>query len=174
MTYAPVPDRTATIAAHDVVLRELGHDDGGWLVDRHAALYATEEGFDATFRVLVADIVAGYLRGHDAARERGWIAWHASRQVGSILCVAETVQTAKLRLFLVEPEARGTGLAQRMLDECLTFARGAGYRDMRLWTHESHRAACRLYARNGFVAIDSRPARAFGQDVVDQIWHRAL
>jgi GNAT superfamily N-acetyltransferase len=83
-------------------------------------------------------------------------------------------QTARLRLFLIEPKARGTGLAQRMLDTCIAFARASGYRRMRLWTHESHRAAGRLYARNGFLMTASAPARAFGQDVVDQTWERAL
>jgi GNAT superfamily N-acetyltransferase len=83
-------------------------------------------------------------------------------------------ETARLRLFLIEPQARGTGLAQNMLQACLAFASNAGYRRMRLWTHESHRAAGRLYARNGFTLVSQRPARAFGCDVVDQTWERRL
>ncbi|HSF65264.1 MAG TPA: GNAT family N-acetyltransferase [Paracoccaceae bacterium] len=157
-----------------VVLRALGPGDGDWVIDRHAALYAAEEGYAPSFGDLVAGIVSGFLQDHDPARERGWIAWQDGRRLGSIFCRADGPRTARLRLFLLEPAARGTGLAQRMLDECLTFARAAGYQDMRLWTHESHRAACRLYARNGFAMVESTPARAFGQDVVDQIWHRML
>ncbi len=81
---------------------------------------------------------------------------------------------AKLRLFLLEPEARGRGLGQRLLDACLGFARAAGYRRLELWTHESHRAACALYARNGFRLVGSRPVRSFGQDLVEQTWEIPL
>lgn len=164
--------------AGQVRLRDLQPGDAGWIVSRHGALYARDEGFDSSFEALVAEIVAGFLRAHDPARERGWIAeGPAGERLGSIFCVGEDParpEVAKLRLFLVEPEARGTGLATTMLQTCLSFARAAGYRHMRLWTHESHRAAGRLYARNGFRLSDSRPARSFGQDVVEQTWERVL
>lgn len=160
--------------AAPVVLRDLLPGDAGWIVSRHGELYARDEGFDASFEALVAEIVATFLRRHDPSRERGWIAEAAGRRLGSIFCVTETAETAKLRLFLLEPEARGTGLAQRLLDACLGFARDAGYRHIRLWTHESHRAAGRLYARNGFALTANRPARSFGRDVVEQTWERPL
>lgn len=169
-------DVEAALSGRDppVTLRDLAPGDGGWVIERHAALYAAEEGYDAGFEVLVAGIVAAFLQARDPARERAWIAVRGAERLGSIFCVAEAPEVAKLRLFLLEPEVRGTGLAQRMLGECMGFARDAGYRRMRLWTHESHRAAGRLYARNGFRLVESTPGRAFGQDVVDQIWERAL
>jgi GNAT superfamily N-acetyltransferase len=148
--------------------------DADWITACHAALYARDEGFDSSFGDLVAQIVAGFLSSHDPSCERGWIAWQGETRLGSIFCVQEGPGVARLRLFLVEPEARGTGLAQHMLDTCLGFARGAGYRRIRLWTHESHRAAGRLYARNGFVLTASAPARSFGQDVIEQDWERDL
>ena len=83
-------------------------------------------------------------------------------------------ETAKLRLFLLEPEARGVGLGRRLLATCTGFARAAGYRRMTLWTHESHRAACRLYAADGFTCVESRPVRSFGHDLVEQVWTRDL
>lgn len=158
--------------SHD--LRPRAAEDAPWLVARHADLYARDEGFDDSFGVLVAEIVAGFLRSHDPACEQGWIAWQGGQRLGSIFCVRDAPGVARLRLFLVEPEARGTGLAQHMLDTCLGFARGAGYHRIRLWTHESHRAAGRLYARNGFVLTASTPAHSFGRDVVEQDWARDL
>jgi DNA-binding MarR family transcriptional regulator/N-acetylglutamate synthase-like GNAT family acetyltransferase len=155
-------------------LRDLRPGDAGWIIARHGQLYAEDEGFDGTFEALVAEILAGFLRGHDPARERGWIAEREGTRLGSIFCVRESGEVAKLRLFFVERTERGTGLAQEMLDACLAFARAAGYRKMRLWTHESHRAAGRLYARTGFAMTDARPARSFGQDVVEQEWQREL
>jgi GNAT superfamily N-acetyltransferase len=161
----------------DIAIRLARPGDSYWITERHATLYAQAEGFDATFGPLVASILANFWADHDPARDCGWIAQRDDRRLGSIFCVTEDradPAIAKLRLFLLEPEARGTGLAQAMLDTCLGFARGAGYRHMRLWTHESHRAAGRLYARNGFVLTRSQPVRSFGQNLVEQAWERAL
>lgn len=148
--------------------------DADWLVDRHATLYARDEGFDQTFGQLVRQIVEAFLRAHDPSCEAGWIAWSEGRRLGSIFVVKEGPGVAKLRLVLLEPEARGTGLAQRMLEQAMGFARGAGYGHMRLWTHESHRAAGRLYARNGFAMTGAEARHSFGRDVVAQTWERPL
>jgi GNAT superfamily N-acetyltransferase len=158
-------------------LRTFTAADADWLVDRHQTLYAEEEGFDDRFGVLVRQIVTAFLHGHDPAREQGWVAVQGTERLGSIFCVTDdraVPEGAKLRLFFVERSARGTGLAQRLLDTCMDFARGAGYTRMRLWTHESHRAAVRLYARNGFRMTSAAPVRNFGRDLVEQMWERAL
>lgn len=159
------------------VLRDLQPGDAGWVIGRHGALYARDEGYDQSFEGLVAGIVAGFLARGDAARERGWIAESGGERLGCIFCMAEgpeEPEVARLRLFLLEPQARGTGLAQRMIEACMGFARAAGYRKMRLWTHESHAAAGRLYARNGFALVARSEGLAFGQKVVDQTWERTL
>jgi GNAT superfamily N-acetyltransferase len=155
-----------------VTLRDLEIGDAGWLIERHAILYAREAGFDATFEALVAEILAAYIRTRDPATERAFIAVEDGRRLGSVFCVRSGEPgTAKL---LLEPHARGRGLGQRLLDACLGFAREAGYVRLRLWTHESHRAACALYARNGFRLTDSRPVHSFGQDLVEQTWEITL
>jgi DNA-binding MarR family transcriptional regulator/GNAT superfamily N-acetyltransferase len=156
-------------------IRLLAPGDAGWILQRHAEIYAVDEGFDASFEPLVAEILLAFLRQYDPQREAGWVAWQGRQRLGSIFCMTSgpaTPDTAKLRLFLLEHAARGTGLAQDMMDQCLGFAQAAGYRKMRLWTHESHRAAGKLYARNGFRPIDSQPVHQFGQDLVDQTWER--
>lgn len=160
-----------------VVLREVTPADDAWVVARHAAIYAKEEGYGPEFGVLVAGIVQGFWQLREPARECGWIAEREGARIGCIFCVIDREAgpgVAKLRLFLLEPEARGTGLAQRMIETCMDFARKAGFERMRLWTHESHAAAGRLYARNGFDLVQSTPTQAFGVAVVDQIWQRTL
>lgn len=157
-----------------IELRDLGIGDAGWLIQQHAELYAREAGFDATFEPLVAEILAGYLRHRDPACERAWVAARGDDRLGSIFCVRQDAETAKLRLFLVVPGARGQGLGKRLLRACIAYARDVGYRRMRLWTHESHRAACALYAVHGFTVTESRPVQAFGTDLVEQTWERAL
>ncbi|MAU44303.1 MAG: GNAT family N-acetyltransferase [Yangia sp.] len=148
--------------------------DRPWLVEAHGRLYAEAEGFDQSFPRLVDDILQGFKAAHDPTCEHGWIARDAGQPLGSIFCVRQEDETAKLRLFLLLPEARGKGLGQRLLDRCMGFAREAGYRRMTLWTHESHRAACALYARNGFSCLRSTPVQNFGVALVEQQWERPL
>ena len=154
--------------------RPFDPEDADWLVARHGALYARDEGFDETFPALVREIVDGFLAGHDPVREGGWILWQGGARIGSVFVVEEAPGVAKLRLVLLEPEARGQGLGQRLLEQAMGFARGAGYRTMRLWTHESHRAAGRMYARNGFHLVGQEARQSFGQAVVAQFWAREL
>jgi len=155
----------------EVILRDIEVGDAGWLIQQHGELYAREEGFDATFEPLVAEILVDFIRHHDPATERAFIAARDGERLGSIFCVkSDDPAVAKLRLFLLVPEARGLGLGRRLLDACLGFTRKAGYRRMRLWTHESHSAACALYARNGFTLTRSVPVHSFGVDLVEQTW----
>ncbi len=151
-------------------LRPFDRRDIDWLASRHAALYAQDEGFDDTFGVLVRTILIEFAGWHDPACEQGWIAEGPDGPLGSIFCVRQTETTAKLRLFLLEPQARGQGLGRRMLRTCMEFARGAGYAGMTLWTHESHRAACALYQSEGWVLASSQPVQSFGQNLVEQHW----
>ncbi|MEM8851017.1 MAG: GNAT family N-acetyltransferase, partial [Pseudomonadota bacterium] len=107
--------------------------------------------------------------------ERAWVAVDAdgTRQ-GCVFCTRPAPDLAKLRMFLVEPVMRGTGLAQRLLDAVICHARATGAAKLVLWTHESHRAAGRLYARNGFARVNETPVEAFGQPTVEQNWELPL
>ena len=153
-----------------IVLRDLEPEDLPWLVERHATLYAEAEGFDDSFGPLVAQILDSYQRTHDPECERAWIAVEDGRRLGSIFCVRQDATRAKLRLFLLVPEARGKGLGKRMLATCMAYARAQGYAGMSLWTHESHRAACALYAAAGWRLTASHPVHSFGVDLIEQAW----
>ncbi len=164
----------ADMTAESFVIKEFEPSDARWIAARHGALYAEHDKFNESFEPLVAGIVQDFVTDHDLARERGWVAWQAGRRVGCIFCVRLKDDIAKLRLFLVEPDMRGTGLGRALLSRCMEFATQAGYREMTLWTHESHEAACRLYAKNGFRCVASEPVHSFGQDLVEQTWTRLL
>jgi len=165
---------TAPFSARDVRLRALSRGDAAWLVARHAALYASDEGFDASFGADVARVLDRLLEAPGPA-DRGWIPLAPDgRRLGSVLCVRRDAETAQLRLFLLEPEARGIGLGRWMLETCLDHAREAGFARMRIGTFESHRAAGRLYARTGFDCVAARAVRRYGCDLVEQTWTKAL
>lgn len=151
-------------------LRDLAPGDAGWVIERHAVHYARDEGYDARFEALVTKILADWLPVRDPARERAFILWAGGRRLGSVFCFREDEVTARLRMFLVEPELRGTGLGRKMLHACLGWAASRGYRRLVLWTHESHRAAGALYASEGFELTETTATRSFGQNVVEQVW----
>lgn len=155
----------------DIAFRDLAPGDAGWVLDRHGALYARDEGYDATFEALVAEILADFLRNRDPSRARAWIAHQGDTRLGCVFVVQGAAPgTAKLRLFLIDPAARGQGLGKRMLAMAMDWARAQGYGAMELWTHESHRAACALYQKAGWRMLRIAPAQSFGVDVVDQFW----
>ena len=157
-----------------MVLREPRAGDLGWIIQRNAELYTAEFGWDAGYEALVARIVADYAANVDPARERVWIAELDGRRVGCVMCVRGDAGTAKLRLLLVEPSARGHGVGGRLVTACVDFARAAGYRRITLWTQRNLTAARRIYTAAGFELVESTPHHSFGVDLVGETWTLSL
>ncbi len=163
------PNSKATI-----VLRQPRPGDFGWIVARHAVLYAQEYQWAGTFEGLCAQIVADFVNNYDPQRERCWIAEVDGRNAGSVFLVKDSDEVARLRLLLVEPSARGLGIGMRLTDECVSFARACGYRRITLWTHGVLTAARHVYRKAGFSLTSSEPKHSFGQDVVSEHWDLTL
>ncbi|GAA1290756.1 helix-turn-helix domain-containing GNAT family N-acetyltransferase [Saccharothrix xinjiangensis] len=163
-------ERLLTGAPRAYLLRPLRAGDLGWVVNRHGVRYAEECGFDQTFEAMVARVAGEYAERHVPGREAAWIAEVDGEPVGSIFCVRVDDRTAKLRMLLVEPAARGLGIGARLVDECLSFARRAGYARVELWTVAGLAASRHLYEKVGFTVVKSRPERLFGRDVEAQTW----
>jgi DNA-binding MarR family transcriptional regulator/N-acetylglutamate synthase-like GNAT family acetyltransferase len=148
--------------------------DLGWVVQRNAAVYAEEFGWDASYEALVARIVADYVEHSDPDAEAAWIAEVDGTPAGCVFCVRENATTARLRLLLVEPWARGLGIGARLVEEVLRFARRAGYADITLWTNDVLADARRIYQRAGFTLDNESRHHSFGQDLIGQNWSRRL
>lgn len=157
-----------------VVLREPEPGELGWIVHRHGALYAEEYGWDRGFEALVARIVADYMERGDREHERAWIAEQGGKPVGCVLCTRKSQAVAQLRLLLVESEARGLGIGSSLVEQCLNFARRAGYERIALWTNDVLTDARRLYERAGFELGEEERHHSFGKDLVAQTWWKEL
>lgn len=170
---------TGPPASPEPVLRTLRPGDLGWILDRHANFYTRAYGFDARFEAEVAATIVSYVQ-NSSERQQGWIAELAGRPVGSVWCVPEgetdetDENTARLRVLLVEPEARGAGVGGLLVEECLAFAREAGYRRMVLWTQDVLTDAHRLYRRAGFAPVREEAHCSWGVPLVGQTWAREL
>ena len=159
----PQPTRT-------IILRDHQPGDMGWVTSAHGEIYAREYGWDITFEALVGKITAEFIENFDSKRERCWIAELDGERVGSAFVVRKSDEVAKLRLLIIDPRARGLKLGVRLVDECLRFAKFAGYSSMTLWTQANLTAARGIYQRAGFKMTAEEPNHSFGVDLVSETW----
>jgi DNA-binding MarR family transcriptional regulator/GNAT superfamily N-acetyltransferase len=156
------------------VLRAHRPGDMGWVIHRHGAFYAAEFGWDESFEALTAEIVAKFIQNFDPKKERCWIAERDGAILGSVFLVKKSARIAKLRLLLVEPSARGLGIGKRLVDECIGFAREAGYRKMTLWTQSNLYAARHIYQKAGFRLMKKWQVKQFGHEMMSETWELKL
>lgn len=160
--------------AQPFYLRQHQPGDMGWITHRHGLLYAQEYGWNEEFEALVAQIVADFIRSFCSARERCWIAEINGEIVGSVFVVQASATVAKLRLLLVEPKARRLGLGTRLVEECIRFAKRAGYEQLTLWTNSVLLEARHIYAKCGFRLVQQEPHHSFGHDLTSETWELTL
>ena len=165
---------SAGTAERSYILRPPRHGDFGWIVSRHAELYAQEYGWTEPFEGLCAQIVADFVNNYDETLERCWIAEMNGENVGCVMVVKDSPGVARLRLLLVDPKARGLKLGARLVDECVQFARAAGDKKMTLWTHSVLAAARSIYAKAGFTLTGTETRTSWSQQVVAEYWDLEL
>jgi DNA-binding MarR family transcriptional regulator/GNAT superfamily N-acetyltransferase len=158
----------------EISLRRARAGDFGWIVSRHGALYAEEYGWNENFEAFAAEIVAAFIKERDAKREHCWVAELDGARAGSVMLVRENDKTAKLRLLIVEPDARGFGVGRQLVEECIRFSRAAGYGKITLWTQSILTAARAIYLRAGFKKVREEPHVSFGKKLVGEYWELKL
>jgi len=156
------------------LLRQHQPGDLGWIVHRQAILYAEEYGWDGTYEALAGEIVAQFIKNYDPNRERCWIAEKDGERVGGAFVAKVSDDIAQLRLLHVEAQARGLGIGKRLVEECLRFARRAGYQKMTLWTQSNLHAARHIYKQAGFQVVREQQHHSFGKDLTAETWELNL
>ena len=159
-----------------IAVRPYRIGDVGWAIEQHGRLYAEEFGWNGEFEALVATLFARFATHHDPQSEQFWVAEVDGERIGCVFVVRneKDPRTAQLRCLLVDPRGRGLGVGRRLVDECLRFAKSAGYERMLLWTNDVLVAARRIYEGAGFSLLEESPHHSFGHDLVGQIWVRSL
>jgi GNAT superfamily N-acetyltransferase len=160
--------------ASPITIRTHRYGDMSWIAARQIDAYAREYGWRERFEPMMIRIAADILEDFDPARERIWIAERNGERVGSVCVVAESKTVARLRLLLVEPDARGSGLGRRLVGQCIDFARAVGYRKMILWTQDVLYTARGIYEREGFKLVAKKKHRDFGVPLIGETWELSL
>jgi len=171
------PEKSTSIREDQsgIQLRPHRPGDMGWVVERHAVLYHEQDGWGAAFEALIAEIVKHFLDHFEPKREHCWIAERNGERVGCVFVVQQSRTIAKLRLLLVEPSARGTGLGRRLVEECIAFSRAKGYKKLVLWTHSHLTAARAIYDKTGFRKLPRTEVHdTFGPKAVSEFWELKL
>lgn len=156
------------------ILRNPSAGDFGWVVQKNGEVYAEEYNWDEEYEGLVAGIVAEFIKNFDAKRERCWIAEKDGANIGAVFLVKKDETTAKLRLLIVDPKARGLGVGKRLVEECTRFAKKAGYKKITLWTNSVLSAARHIYEKEGYKVVKTEPHHSFGKDLVGETWELEL
>jgi DNA-binding MarR family transcriptional regulator/GNAT superfamily N-acetyltransferase len=166
-TIRSIFDPAANAAA---IIRQHRPGDIGWIVQSQARFYCEEFGWDMRFEGLVAEVAGHFLSNFDAQKDRCWIAERAGLNVGSVMVANGGDGVAKLRLLYVDKAARGLGLGKSLVDECISFSRHAGYRQLSLWTNDILETARNIYIKAGFRLVSEERHRMFGPELNGQTW----
>lgn len=157
------------------ILRGPRVGDMGMVVAQQARLYQREYGWDERFEALLAKIAGQFIDEFDPTREKCWIAERGGEVVGAIFLVkTEDPEIGKLRMLYVDASVRGLGIGNRLVEECIRFARESKYKKITLWTQSILVGARRIYERNGFNLVKSWPYRDIGHDLISETWELKL
>lgn len=157
-----------------VTLREPRAGELGWLVHREAQYFAGEHGWDQRFEASLAQMIGTFAHERDAARETCWVADQEGMLVGSAFVVKASPTVARVRMLFVEPHVRQLGVGTQLLDECVRFARRAGYASIEMSLANVLDGARRLVEQAGFQWAEASRAACYGREIVLERWTREL
>jgi len=175
---------TASLAATEQIMgggepqpaeiRTFRTGDMGHIAARQSILYAENYGWGVGMEALIGEITSAFLRNFQPGREQCWVADQDGRMLGSVFLVADSTEVCRLRLLYVEAEARGLGIGRKLVDQCIAFARAAGYRELVLWTHTVLTSARKIYVATGFEIVSVETHDEFGKAEQGESWRLLL
>jgi len=162
------------IKLDDIEIRtELKPGDIGYVIYLHGILYKNEHGYGIEFETYVAEGLVEFYRRYDPQKDCVWICEHEKKMVGFLLLMHRG-DAAQLRYFILQPEYRGIGLGNKLMNLYMDFFKEKEYKSSYLLTTDELLASAHLYKKFGFRLTEEKPSNAFGKSVVQQRYDLAL
>ncbi|WP_078596226.1 GNAT family N-acetyltransferase [Evansella clarkii] len=155
------------------MIREYRADDKDYIVNSHYNLYKKEFGYDLTFRDFIEESVNGFIKRSDP-EEIIFILELNEKQSGSVSIKKVNDTTAQLGLFLVEPNVRGTGYGQKLIEKAISFSKDSGFETIILWTNSELKSARRIYERVGFKLKKTQTQMLSSKELIEEKWELTL
>lgn len=155
---------------YPITIRNFVPEDIDYVISRHQNLFPSEYGLSSLFIKDVDKVVNQFVLNYDASMECLLIAEEDGRKLGSIAIAKVDNTTAQLRFFLLEPDARGKGLGNKLVNNVLKFCREKGYKHIFLETISVLKTARHIYKNRGFVITHTEECPAWGKDLVKERW----
>jgi GNAT superfamily N-acetyltransferase len=141
----------------------------GGVAALHGRHYVESHGLGLVFEAKVAAALADLMLRFDPAYDFFRTVRQGDRLVGSIAVEGGRMGAqARLRYFILVPEARGHGLGRRLLGEALSFCRERGFDQVYLTTLAGLNAAARLYREAGFTVTHEEYGDSWGPRLLEQ------
>ncbi len=148
----------------------------GRITEMHALYYSNFAGFDEVFEATVARGISDFIPRINHTRNTIWYAVKNGKIVGSIAIDGEDLSdnVAHLRWFIVDKEARGSGVGRELFALAMSFCDSKAFRETHLWTFKGLDAARNLYENSNFSLTEENLGDQWGKQVLEQKFVRLL
>jgi len=121
-------------------------------LERMDEAYAIVREYYEAVGVVVRDDPESFARDYFGDGSGVWLAYDDASVVGCIALrpLPQPDQAGEIKRMYVKPEARGQGIAERLLKALEEYAAEAGYRALYLDTKDDLTTAIRFYQRHGY------------------------
>ena len=121
-------------------------------LERMDEAYAIVREYYEAVGVVVRDDPESFARDYFGDGSGVWLAYDDASVVGCIALrpLPQLERAGEIKRMYVKPEARGRGIAERLLKALEDYAAEAGYRALYLDTKDDLTTAIRFYQRHGY------------------------
>lgn len=149
------------------------NDDLKYIIESHWRIYKQEYGYDYSFKNFITQSLTQFTEGVNSEKEHIWLVDIKGIRQGSIGIVDAGNDLAQLRWFLIEPQIRGMGYGNALMDiairHCLKY-----YKQIILWTNSNLIAARKIYERHGFELKEIKKSYLSNQEIMEEKWTKSL
>jgi GNAT superfamily N-acetyltransferase len=148
----------------------------GKITELHAVYYYDHWGFDVSFETQVARELSHFMTSFQPDRDGFWAALFQDRFAGAVAIDGSlaSIEGARLRWFIVEPELQGNGIGRELVRLALDFCKKAGRGKVFLWSFRGLDSARKLYERVGFRITEESEVDQWGTRIAEQKFELSL